>query len=40
MPYVKAISKNKKIVKENVVDKAPKGIVRGADYYKNGGNEV
>ena len=40
MPYVKDISKNKKLTKENMIDKTPKGIVRGADYYKNGGNEV
>ena len=40
MPYVKDISRNRKVSKEKTVDKAPKGIVRGADYYRNGGTEV
>ena len=37
MPYVKDISKSKKVTKKDAADKAPKGIVRGADYYRNGG---
>ena len=39
MPYIKIISKEKKYLNETTVEKKSKGIVRGADYYRNGGTD-
>ena len=37
MPYVKNISRDMKYSSEITTEKKSKGIVRGADYYRNGG---
>jgi len=39
MPYVKILSKDKKFSNETTIEKKSKGIVRGADYYRNGGTD-
>lgn len=37
MPYVKILSKDKKFSNETTIENKSKGIVIGADYYRNGG---
>ncbi|MBQ9198757.1 MAG: hypothetical protein IJ141_01080 [Lachnospiraceae bacterium] len=39
MPYVKILSKDKIFSNETTIEKKSKGIVRGADYYRNGGTD-